>query len=162
MGVPTTFMYTSFYWDNMIYFGMGPKKGEDGTYAITLPQGNETILPGIAAQDIGACAAGIFSDPGLIGKTVGVSGEMLTCVEMAAKLSKALGVTVKFNSVPADVYRSFGFPGADDLGNMFQWQAENNEGFCSRRDVALSRKLHAGILDFDGWLAQHAKSIPME
>ena len=160
-GVPTTYLLTSFYWDNMIYFGMGPKKGEDGAYAITFPQGPETVLPGIAAQDIGACAAGIFADPSLIGQTVGITGEMLTCGAMAEKMSKALGVDIKFNSVPADVYRSFGFPGADDLGNMFQWQAENNAGFCERRDLVLSKRLHPGMLDFDGWLAKHGKSIPM-
>ena len=27
LGVPTTFLLTSFYWDNLIYFGMGPKPG---------------------------------------------------------------------------------------------------------------------------------------
>ena len=26
LGVPTTFLYTSYYWDNNIYFGTGPKK----------------------------------------------------------------------------------------------------------------------------------------
>ena len=27
MGVPTTCLLTSFYWDNFIHFGMGPKPG---------------------------------------------------------------------------------------------------------------------------------------
>ena len=27
LGVPTTFLLTSFYWENLIYFGAGPKKG---------------------------------------------------------------------------------------------------------------------------------------
>lgn len=160
--VPTTFLHTSFYWDNLIYFGMGPKKGEDGTYAITFPQGEDTLLPGIAVKDIGICAAAVFEDPSLIGQTIGVAGEKLTCGQMAEKLTAALGQEIKFNSVPADVYRSFGFPGADDLGNMFQWQMENNADFCSRRDVELSKKLNAGMLDFDGFLAAHGKSIPME
>lgn len=160
--VPTTFLLTSFYWDNLIHFGMGPKKGEDGTYAITFPQGEDTLLPGIAVQDIGTCAAGVFEDPSLIGQTVGIVGEKLTCVQMAEKLTAALGTEVRFNSVQADVYRSFGFPGADDLGNMFQWQAENNAEFCVRRDLELSKKLNAGLLDFDGFLASHGSKIPME
>ena len=29
-GVPATLLLTSFYWDNFIYFGMGPRKGPDG------------------------------------------------------------------------------------------------------------------------------------
>ena len=58
-GVPATFLLTSFYWDNLIHFGMGPKRGEDGKLAITLPMG-EKKLPGIAAEDIGGCAYGVF------------------------------------------------------------------------------------------------------
>ena len=32
-GVPTTYLLASFYWDNFIYFGAGPKRGEDGKLA---------------------------------------------------------------------------------------------------------------------------------
>src|SRR6185437_13895515 len=59
LGVPTTFLLTSFYWDNLIYFGMGPRKGPDGTLAITMPMGDKK-LPSMAAEDIGKCAYGIF------------------------------------------------------------------------------------------------------
>ena len=45
LGVPTTFLNTSFYWDNLIHFGMGPKKGADGKLAFTLPMGDKK-LPG--------------------------------------------------------------------------------------------------------------------
>ena len=38
-GVPTTFLLASFYWDNFIYFGAGPKRGDDGKLALTLPIG---------------------------------------------------------------------------------------------------------------------------
>jgi uncharacterized protein YbjT (DUF2867 family) len=55
LGVPVTFLRTSFYWENFIYFGMGPQKGQDGKLAITFPLGDKK-LPGIAAQDIGKCA----------------------------------------------------------------------------------------------------------
>lgn len=61
LGVPTTFLLTSFYWDNLIHFGMGPKKGPDGTLAFTLPMG-EARLPGIAAEDIGKCALGLLKN----------------------------------------------------------------------------------------------------
>jgi uncharacterized protein YbjT (DUF2867 family) len=55
LGVPTTFLITSFYWENLIYFGMGPQKGTDGKYSITFPMGNKKVL-GIASEDIGKCA----------------------------------------------------------------------------------------------------------
>ena len=121
LGVPTTFLLTSFYWDNLIHFGMGPKKGPDGVLAITMPMG-EGKLPGIAAADIGRAAYGIFKKgPGLAGQTVGIAGEHLTGAEMAAALGRALGQEIRYNDVPPDVYRGFGFPGAEDLGNMFQF-----------------------------------------
>src|SRR5205085_2842480 len=71
-GVPTTFLLTSFYWENFIYFGMGPKKGPDGKLVFSLPMGDRK-LPGIAAEDIGKCAYGIFRKGSeYIGKTVGI------------------------------------------------------------------------------------------
>ena len=91
LGVPTTFLLTSFYWDNFIGFGMGPQRGPDGKLAITLPMGDKK-LPGIAAEDIGKCAYGIFKRGSeFIGKTVAISGENLTGVEMAAGFQRSPG-----------------------------------------------------------------------
>ena len=90
-GVPTTLLLTSFYWDNFIYFGMGPKKGPDGKLALTLPMGDKK-LPGIAAEDIGRCAYGIFKErTQFVGKTVGIAGEHLTGAEMAAGVQQGAG-----------------------------------------------------------------------
>lgn len=161
-GVPTTFLLTSFYWDNLIHFGMGPKKGPDGTLAITMPMGNAK-LPGIAAQDIGACAYGIFkAGPAWIGKTVGVAGEHLTGTQMAAELARALGRPVRYNDVPPEVYRGFGFPGADDLGNMFQFKRDFEAEFCAARDVAAARALNPRLQNFAAWLAANKSRIPLE
>ena len=161
LGVPVTFLYTSFYWDNLIFFGMGPKKGADGKLAFTLPMGDKK-LPAMAASDIGACAYGIFKRGSeFIGKTVGVAGEHLTGTEMAAELSKALGQPVSYNAVPPDVYRSFGFPGADDLGNMFQFKADFQSLYCGNRPVALSRSLNPKLQTFAQWLAVNKDRIPL-
>jgi len=40
-GLPVTFLLTSFYWENFIYFGMAPKKGVDGKLALSLPMGDK-------------------------------------------------------------------------------------------------------------------------
>jgi uncharacterized protein YbjT (DUF2867 family) len=162
LGVPTTFYLTCFYWDNLIYFGVGPKKGPDGQYAITFPLGDKK-MSGIAAGDIGAIAYAIFkAGPTYINKTIGVAGEHLSGSEMAAALSRALGVAVKYNDVPADVYRSFGFPGADEMGNMFQFYAEFEEPFTRSRDVAKARALYPQLQTFEQWLAENAKRIPLD
>ena len=162
LGVPTTFLLTSFYWDNLIYFGAGPKKGPDGKLAITFPMGDKK-LPGIAAEDIGKCAYGIFKrGREFIGKTVGVAGEHLTGAQMAAALTKALGQEVRYNEVSPDVYRSFGFPGADDLGNMFQFKRDFEKDYCGARNLELSRSLNPELQTFAQWLAQNKDRIPLD
>jgi len=162
LGLPTTFLLTSFYWENLIYFGMGPKKGPDGKLAITLPMGDKK-LPGIAAEDIGKCAYGIFKKGReFIGKTVGIAGEHLTGAQMAAALAKALGQEVRYNDVPPEVYRSFGFPGAEDLGNMFQFKRDFEQVFCGARNLDVARALDPSLQTFDRWLAQNKSRIPLE
>jgi uncharacterized protein YbjT (DUF2867 family) len=162
LGVPTTFLLTSFYWDNMIFFGMGPKKGPDGKLAITLPMGDKK-LASIASEDIGKCAYGIFKKGReLVGKTVGIAGEHVTGSQMAAALTKALGQEVRYNDVTPDVYRSFGFPGAEDLGNMFQFKRDFQQLYNGARDIAFSRSLNPALQTFDAWLAKNKSRIPLE
>ena len=162
LGVPTTFLLTSFYWDNLIHFGMGPKKGPDGRLTFTLPMGDKK-LPGIAAEDIGRCAYGIFKGGSdYIGKTVGIAGEHLTGAQMAAELSRALGQAVLHNAVTPAAYRAFGFPGAEDLGNMFQFKQEFEGDFCGARDPAVARALNPELQDFRTWLGRNKHRIPIE
>ncbi len=158
---PTTLLNTSFYWDNLIHFGMGPKKGPDGVLAFTMPMGDKK-LPGIAVEDIGKCAYGIFKGGAAnVGKTFGIAGEHLTGAQMAAALSKALGQTVRYNAVTPEQYRSFGFPGADDLGNMFQFKAEFEDYYCGARPLDVSRKLNPELQDFATFLARNKDRIPL-
>lgn len=160
-GIPTTFLLASFYWDNFIYFGAGPKRGEDGKLALTLPIGNAKMA-GIAAEDIGKCAYGIFKKgTEMIGKRIGIAGEQLTGNEMADGLSKALGEQVVYNKVPAEVYRSFGFPGADDLGNMFQFYDEFEKELNKTRDVSMSKQLNPDLLSYEQWLKKYGSKIPV-
>ena len=162
LGVPTTWLLTSFYWDNMISFGMGPKKGPDGKLAITFPMGDKK-LPSIAAEDIGKCAYGIFKKGSeLIGKKVGIAGEHLTGAQMAAGLTKALGREVRYNAVTPEAYRGFGFPGAEDLGNMFQFKRDFEEVFSGARSLEFSQALNPSLQTFDSWLAQNKSQIPLE
>jgi len=162
LGLPVTILLTSFYWDNFIYFGAGPQKGPDGKLAITFPMGDKK-LPGMAAEDIGKCAFGIFKkEREFIGKTVGIAGEHLTGAQMAAALTKALGQEVRYNDVPPEVFRGFGFPGADDLGNMFQFKRDFNQYFCDARNLDVSRALNPALQTFENWLAQNKSRIPIE
>jgi uncharacterized protein YbjT (DUF2867 family) len=161
LGVPTTFLRASFYWDNFIYFGAGPKKGPDGKLYLTFPL-DDKKMGGIAAEDIGKCAYGIFKrGKELIGKTVGIAGEHLTGKEMAEAISKAVGQEVIYNNVTPDTYRSFGFPGADDLGNMFQFYRDFEKDVNGVRDISFSKELNPELKNFNQWLEENAKKIPL-
>jgi uncharacterized protein YbjT (DUF2867 family) len=161
VGVPTTFLLTSFYWDNFIHFGMGPKKGPDGKLAITLPMADKP-LSGIAAGDIGRCAYGIFKGGAAhIGTTVGIAGEHLTGTQMAASFTRALGQPVGYNAVTPAAFRAFGFPGAEDLGNMFQFYTEFADYFMGARPLTVARALNPALLTFDAWLAANKDEIPL-
>jgi len=162
LGVPTTHLLTSFYWDNLIYFGMEPKEDAEGTLTFTLPMG-EGKLPGMAAEDIGRAAYAIYKrGDEFIGQTVGVAGEHLTGEEMAAALGRAYGREVRYFAIEPDVYRGLGFPGAEDLGNMFQFKRDFQEVFCGNRDMAASRALLPSLQTFDSWLSENGNRIPRE
>jgi uncharacterized protein YbjT (DUF2867 family) len=162
LGVPTTFLLTSFYWENLIYFGMAPKRDAEGRLGFTLPMGEEK-LPGIGAEDIGRCAYGIFkSGSAFIGKTVGVAGEHLSGAEMAAALGAALDEPVSHTAVTPEAFRGFGFPAADDLGNMFQFNRDFSVAFRKARDVGVARTLNPQLQTFSRWLEENKSRIKIE
>lgn len=161
-GVPTTFLHTSFHWENFLQLGMHPTRNDDGTFAFTLPLGTAP-LPGIAVNDIGHCVQAMLRQPQeYIGQFVGIAGEHLTGRELAAAFARALGEPVHYNAIPVDIYRGFHHAGAAELGNMFQCLAEYAECFAARRCVARTRALHPGVQTFDTWLATHRARLPLD
>jgi uncharacterized protein YbjT (DUF2867 family) len=160
-GVPTTFLLTSFYWDNLIHFGMEPKPGADGVLQFVLPM-DDAKLPGIAAEDIGRSAYGIFkAGPAMIGRTIGIAGEHLDGAEMASALAAALGRDVRHAAVTPAQYRGFGFPGAEDLGNMFQYKRDFEADFRAPRDVEATRRLNPRLQSFAQWLQANVGRMPI-
>jgi uncharacterized protein YbjT (DUF2867 family) len=160
--VPTTFFYASFYWENMIHFGQGPQRGEDGKLRLSLPIGDKKMA-GIAAEDIGKCAHGIFKKgQKYIGETIGVAGDQLTGDEMAEALTEALGEKVIYNEIEPAQYRSFDFPGADDMGNMYQFYRDFDDVCNSTRDVSRSKKLNPELKSFKEWLKENGSKIPVD
>jgi uncharacterized protein YbjT (DUF2867 family) len=161
-GVPTTFLLTSFYWENFIYFGAGPRRGADGRLALVMPMGDKK-LPGIASEDIGKSVLGLLKrGREFIGKTVGIAGEHLSGAEMAAAMTRVLGETVTYQDVPPEVYRGFDFPGADDMGNMYQFKRDFSDYYRGARSVEFTRSLNPELQTFDQWLSRNGSRIPIE
>jgi uncharacterized protein YbjT (DUF2867 family) len=161
-GVPTTFMLTSFYWDNFIHFGLHPTRGQDGTLTIVFPMGDKK-LPGIAVEDIGRCAFALFkAGREFVGRTIGLAGEHLTGSAMASQMSEVLGREVRYEDVSPEVYRTLPLTGAPELANMFQFKRDFQDVFCSARSVEVSRALNPSLQTFGQWLAANQHCIPLE
>ena len=159
-GVPATMLVTSFYWDNLYMFGLAPKKDDSGQYSWAFPMG-DAKLAGIAAEDIGKVAYGIFKAGNqYVGKTVGIAGEFLTIDQMGQVLAKNLGLgSVKYNAVEADVYRSWGFPGADEMGNMFQADRDFEKQMMANRNLDEARRLNPALQTFDQFVTENKSKI---
>lgn len=150
-GVPTTFLMPGFYYEN--FFTYFPLKREDGKLSFTIPLG-ESKLAWISAEDIGNVCYTIFKQPEVtLGQRIGISSEHLTMSETAAKLSAALGEVVIHNKfVTAEIFRTFGFPGCEELANMFQYERDFSREYCQRRNVEETRKLYPLLRNLDAWL----------
>ena len=159
-GLPVTYLVTSFYWDNLYMFGLAPKRGEDGKYSWAFPMGNSKLV-GMAAEDIGKSAYGIFkAGQQYIGKTVGIYGEALTIQEMGQKLTKTLGIgPVHYHAAEADEYRGYGFPGADEMGNMFQVYRDFEKEVLSLRSAETARSLNPSLQNFETFLSKNKEKI---
>ncbi len=159
-GLPATMLVTSFYWDNLFMFGLAPKKGDDGAYSWAFPMGQKK-LAGIAVEDIGKTAYGIFKAGNqYIGKKVGIYGEALTIEEMSKKVASALGLpSVYYHAAEADEYRGYGFPGADEMGNMFQYYRDFDTQFFAMRDQNTARTLNPALQNFDTFLQKNKDKV---
>lgn len=159
LNVPTTFLLTSFYWDNLYMFGMAPQKDENGNFNLAIPMGDKK-LPGIAAEDIGKSAFGILKNPEkYINKTVGIAGEHLTGAQMAAIISKVYDLQINYFPVPFNMYRGFDFPGAEDLGNMFQFKHDFEDYFTSKRSIEETKSLNSELQSFEDFLIKNKDKI---
>lgn len=161
LGVPTTFLLTSGYYENFIIFGWGPQKGPDGQLSVVFPT-DDVKIPLIASEDIGKCAYSIFKKgKEYVGRTIGIAGDHLSGQEIAEQISEALDLEIRFQAVPPEVYRGFGFPGADDVGNMFQFKRDFDNVYRGNRNLDKSRSLNPELKTFKEWLRENAKAIPI-
>ncbi|MBL8344136.1 MAG: NmrA family NAD(P)-binding protein [Rubrivivax sp.] len=161
-GVPTTLLTPSFFWENLIRYGMQPQRAADGRLIFMLPMG-PLPLPGMAVADVGHIARAIFERPQRwIGKSLGVAGAHVDGVRMAAALARTLGEPVQHHSPRFAEVAALPFPGAAEMANMFRFLHDFNDEVRAMRPVAATRELHPGLLDFDAWLTLHGHRLPLE
>ncbi|XP_035683386.1 nmrA-like family domain-containing protein 1 isoform X4 [Branchiostoma floridae] len=153
--LPVTFVRFSFYYENYISL-LKPQKQEDGTYVLGVPM-EGAAMDIVSAGDMGPAVRAIFKSwAQWIRKAVGFSGDKLTIQQTADILSKHLAPKVfKASDMTADAFAQLGFPGADDLGNMFKFYRLHNPD----RSVELTRQLHPAAKSFDKWVAENKEAL---
>lgn len=158
-GVPTSYLQTSFYWENLILFGL--RRDADGGLLLALPLADVPI-PGIASADIGPAAYGIFAlgEP-MVGRRIGIAAGHLDGHCMASAVGAALGTPVRYVHVPFEQMAASPIPGAAELANMFQFKVDFNGIYRAARSVSVTRELHPGLQTFAQWVAENAAAIPV-
>ncbi|MEU6741981.1 NmrA/HSCARG family protein [Streptosporangium sandarakinum] len=157
-GLPTTYLLMSFYWDNLLT-GLKPQRDPDGTLALHLPIG-DTAIAGVASDDIGRTMLRVLKRPAeTIGVTLPVVGEHLTGEQIAAALGAVIGEPVAYRPPTHDRFRAFGFPGAEELGNMFHYYTDFPESYLGRRDLEVAREINPDWVSLADFLAQHREDL---
>ena len=159
--LPATYLFTTCYMDNFITALKPSCQSDKDPYALNLPMGDSKLAM-VATTDIGKMACAILQDPKLIGKKMGISGKSLTVKEIADIFTKVTGKEVVYNKLPWNVFASFGFPGADDLANMFRFYDKNKEKFVKSLEVSehMKEKM-GGIYSFEEWLTENKMALSL-
>ncbi len=148
----TIFFHPAYYYENFLTY-FAPQKNENGDYAFGFPQG-DTKLAGYAVEDTGGLIAAIFNHPeNYSGKVVPGVGDDLTGNEYATIMTKTLGKPIHYNYIPNEIYAQLGFPGAEELGNMFEVQRLYIPQ--RQKDLELSRSICPAIQTFEQWMAKN-------
>ncbi len=154
--LPATFVQLAFYYENFLSF-FPLQKQEDGSFSFGFPQG-DTKLAMVSVEDLGPLVSTIFDHPReYIGRTVGVVGSDDTCAEYAAQMTEILGKKVRYQYIPRELYIAFGFPGAEELANMFEVQRL----YIPERQLDLieSYGLNPQMQNFRTWLAANRSAF---
>jgi uncharacterized protein YbjT (DUF2867 family) len=154
--LPFTFVHIAFYYEN--FLGFFPlQKDEDDNLYFDFPEG-DTKLAMASVTDMGGVVATVFDYPTeYVGKTLNVVGEDKTCADYARIISKVLGRKVSYNHFPHEVYSAFGFPGGEELINMFE---EQRLDVVNRRiDLIESYGLNPEMQSFEKWLTTNKEKF---
>lgn len=152
LGIPSTFIHVPFYYENFLYF-FPPRPAGDGTYAFGFPQG-DTPLAAMSAADVGRIVAPLFEQPGTyIGKTLKLAGDELPASTYAEIMSRITGSTIQYHYVPRETFAAFGFPGAEDLADMFEYYRLHIPSRAA--EIVACRAIAPDVQSFETWMQRN-------
>ncbi len=156
LGIPATFIHVPFYYENFLYF-FPPKPAGDGTFQIGFPQG-DTPLAAISVQDVGPLVAPMFEQPEkYIGQVVKLAGDEIPPAQYAEIMSRVAGAQIQYHYIPRETFAAFGFPGAEDLADMFEYYRLHIPSRA--KDVETCRALAPELQSFETWAARNESAL---
>jgi len=147
--LPATYAQVAFFYENFLSV-FPPKLQEDGSFLFGFPQG-DTPLAAVSVENVGGVVATIFDHPGEFrNQTVGIVGDDQPCAKYAEIMSRVLGKKIIYRYIPREVFAKLGFPGAEDLANMFEY----NRLFIPNREADLEQSLaiYPDMQRFEPWV----------
>ncbi len=156
LNLPATYAHVAFYYENFLTF-FPPKLQEDGSFMFGFPQG-DTPLAAVSVEDVGGVVARIFERPEEFrNQTVGIVGDDQPCSTYAEIMSRVLGKKIIYRYIPREVFSKLGFPGAEDLANMFEY----NRLFIPNRPAYLEQSLalYPEMQRFEPWVEANRQNF---
>lgn len=87
---------------------------------------------------------------------VEIAGDHLKGAEIADIMSNHLKPKkFTYANVSLESFKSFGFPGAEELANMFEYFQTGK----MNRDIAFTKKLNPTTLNFNDWMAKNKQDV---
>jgi len=146
----TAFIAAAFYYQNMQTF-FAPKE-EDGVLVFTLPATSN--ITAFDVNDIGGVSAAAFKKPESVNHMfVPCSADHFSPAEFVELVGKVTGKKTKLNSLTFEQYAGLGFPGAEELAEMFRWfNAQTYYGLKAKRELGL--RLYPQLKTMKQWLEE--------
>lgn len=145
-GVPTTLLYTSYYYSNVL--GQIVDNGDHVLIGNPLP--DNVILPSFAVEQTGLWVAKAFEDPKWIGKDMYAAAQNMTVLQVAEGIAKITGRVVKTKQVTDDQF-------AADKDTDREWYTNCvafHKGLITR-DVEASKAIVPVAWSFLEWAEQN-------
>lgn len=156
LGIPSTFIHVPFYYENFLYF-FPPRPVGDGSYQFGFPQG-DTPLAAMSVQDVGLVVAPVFEQPGTyIGKVLKPAGDELPASTYAAIMGRQTGAQIRYAHVPRETFAALGFPGAEDLADMFEYYRLHIPSRAG--DIKAWRAIAPAVQDFETWAQRNQAAL---
>lgn len=150
----TTVRYAAFM--ENIFTQLAPQKVGDGQFVWNIPMGNkdfDMVYTGRA----GLAVTAIFKNPAeYIGKSVGLSGDRKTVSQYCEILNTHVApAKVTPTQMTAEEFAKLPFPGADDLGVMFEFLQTSHPSYS----VDETKKLDPQTVDFEAFVKANKEKI---